>query len=227
MIDASLIKILKNLSVKEFNKFALFVQSPYFNKDEFIISLIKHLKKIHEIFKNETFDYLKLRRLFSAALKLLEQFFLTEFQKKNQIESNIDLMITLKERGLDKRFQKINLKTNALIRETSLKDKNYYYSKYRYLHQIDEWLVQNDDYSKPRLLQEAIDNLDRFYLIEKLNQSTVMLNRSDILQTRTNEHTFDNPLAPEIVAYYIMPIKKLIVENLFFLNTHLICKKTC
>jgi len=216
MKDASLIKILSPLSVKEFNKFMLFVQSPYFNKDDYIVRLVKLFKKIHphyrdeaieralvfkKVFKNEPFDYLKLRRLFSATLKLLEQFFLTEFQKENSRFYHIDLMRALNARGLDKRFLKTNLKTKALVNENIIADKHNYFTKYSYLHTIDEWLVARDDFSQPELIQGAIDNLDRFYILEKLNQSIVMLNRSAVLQTRTKDQEFKYPFINEIVEY--------------------------
>jgi len=216
MKDASLIKILSSLSLKEFNKFLLFVQSPYFNKDEYIVRLVKFFKKIHpvykgeaieralvfkKIFKNEPFDYLKLRRLFSASLKLLEQFFLTEFQKENKRTYHIDLMRALNEKDLDKRFLKSELKTKAIVYENTITDKDYYFTKYSYQFTLDEWLVAHDDFSEPELIQGAIDNLDRFYILEKLNQSIAMLNRSAVLQTRTKDQEFTYPLINEIVAY--------------------------
>jgi len=217
MKDASLIKILTTLSIKECNKFVLFVQSPYFNKDEYIVRLLKYLKKLHpkykeeavekvlifkKIFKQEPFDYLKLRRLFSATLKLLEQFFLTEFQQANQIDYHINLMSTLKARNLDKRFQKIHLKTKALIDENKTIDGSYYFNQYKYFLHLDEWLVEdNEEFGKPELLQEAINHLDRFYLLEKLNRSIVMLNRSTVLQTRSKDYQFTYPLIEEVATY--------------------------
>ncbi len=216
MKDASLIKILTSLSTKECNKFVLFVQSPYFNKDEYIVRLLKYLKKLHpafkeatiektlifkKVFKNEPFDYLKLRRLFSATLKLLEQFFLSEYQQERKIDSQIDLLSTLKDRGIDKRFHKNHLKAQALIDDNQLINSQSYLNQYNYLYQLDEWLVESGDFGKPELLQNAIDNLDRFYVLEKLNRSMVMLNRRTILQTRSKDQHFTYPLIDQILAY--------------------------
>lgn len=145
MINTKLIHLLKTFSKQEVKRFKDFVSSPYFNKSVLIIKLSEEVLKYYpdfesdncteenifnKLFKNEVYNYFKLKNVISD-LYQLSLLFLKELaiEKKN-IENDIILLNVLHERKLDTVYQQKEKTVNRQLEDFTVKDEFYFQKKY-------------------------------------------------------------------------------------------------
>lgn len=102
------------------NSFRKFVRSPYFNINDHLqltlewvesvsLSKLQEFTKrdLHQfLFPKKTYDDKQIRYLFSDLLQLLKQFLVIEYQKKNHLQNQFDLVKTSRDQKLDKLYEK-------------------------------------------------------------------------------------------------------------------------
>lgn len=141
--DSKLIILLKTFSKQEFERFEKFVNSPFFNSSEQLISLFYILKKVHpdynylskeQIFKDfypdEEYKDKKVRDLLSRMLELAQGFLSQLEYEKSRNVSSIFVMNQLLERNLERHFKTRYKEAEKKLREESIIDENYLYSEY-------------------------------------------------------------------------------------------------
>jgi len=206
MHKSKLISTLRTLNNKEIKRFESYIFSPFFNKIENVNKLFDIIKKYHptypennvkkevifkKLFPKEQLDEQKLRYVMSDLTRLLEDFLSYEEYNKNDIYKKHLLLNSYDERGLDKYF----LSTLDELRGEQIgqpyRDVNFYFNQ----HLIEANAYEHSLATKPRFisssLQEAVDNLDYYYLSNRLRYSCAILGREMLLQEKFNNVFLD------------------------------------
>ncbi|HMQ78060.1 MAG TPA: hypothetical protein PKE39_05455 [Ignavibacteria bacterium] len=143
IVDSKLVILLKTFSKQEFERFEKFVNSPFFNSSEQLITLFYMLKKDHPYYKDlskeqifadfypaEEYKDKKVRDLLSRMLELA-QIFLSQLEfEKNRNTPSIFVMNQLIERNLERHFRTRYKESEKKLREESIIDESYLYSEY-------------------------------------------------------------------------------------------------
>jgi len=199
------------LSPKELKKFEEFIYSPFFNKNELPVRLFNVLKVYHpkmeeskvameaifpKVFPKEKIEEQRLRYVMRDLTKLLEEFLTyTEYEKEDEFKKYM-LLSAYDNRNLEKYF-KITLDQAKESQDAQpYRDVNYLFNRYL----IDEKGYEHSQAKEPNTLgtsiQSAVENLDKYYLSNKLRYCCFLLSRQSILHEEYPQALFD-----EIVAW--------------------------
>lgn len=212
MNNSKLVQVFSTFSSKEWNEFLDFANSPFFNKNKKVLLLLKY---IHQAQKNHDSFILESEQVFKKAYpeKKFDQVYLNkqisilyQLQKKylvylDRIDSSIDqdlaFLRQLEKRKLDNIFhlQKKAIKKNHF--ENAIQDGQGYFQKYQLKSIEDTHFTSLQLRRYDHALQEKMDNLDIYYLIEKLKGSCEMLNRGKIV-----EGNYQFNLLKEIITFF-------------------------
>ena len=222
-----LLSIIDSFSKVELNRLTKFIKSPYFNSNKEVTSLYllitKEFSSSLEFSKEnlwnsvcgvKTFDSLKFRKLFSDLLKLIEQFLAQEvYDKKHLLKANY-LLKSISERELSKLHSTSLSNAYRLGQKTAHKGSEYYFYQYQREKNIYDLKKSDLDRSSESNLKEIIDNLDYFYLAEKVRFLCELINRKDVISAEyeilfkdeiinhLNRYGYEN--VPIVSIYYLM-----------------------
>ena len=202
--------ILQSFNKYEINRIRKFLQSPYFNSNEAIISLfeaiIKNIlsKKEQELikekvweglYKGKAYDDTRFRKLNSELLKLVEQFLAQQIYEENPIRKAVHLMEAVGNKKLDKLYSSTLRTARRLSDQQEHRPANFYFYQYEIERQYYD-LIQLD---RKRTIKgneaEIAINLDCFYLAEKLRIFCYTLGRKKLA-----DHEYDILFIDEIVT---------------------------
>jgi hypothetical protein len=206
MNKSKLISALRTLTNKEFKRFESYIISPFFNKNEKVVELFYHVKKHHplypenkvskevifsKLFPKEQLDEQKLRYVMTDLTKLLEEYLCYEEYDKNEIYKKHLLLNAYDNRSLEKYFQTSLEEADKQQKEQPYRDVNYFFNQ----HLIEANAYTHSLSRRPRAisssLQEAVDNLDYYYLSNRLRYSCAILSREHLLQEKYNNLFLD------------------------------------
>ena len=109
-----------------------------------------------------------MRKYCSDLAKFAEDFIAFESFHQNPVRKLEYLLAELDRRGLDKEFaQNLKLARNHQAATTS-RDTAYYHSQHSLADQLNRFISKQGKRTKHTNLQEAAQNLDHYYLINKL-----------------------------------------------------------
>lgn len=195
MRDTKLYKALINLSGHELNRLHRFILSPYFNRNTAAIILFEWLKGVlkhkndhllskHEIwsmcYPKEDFDDNRFRKLQSDLLRLVEDFYAQETYELNPIHKAKFLLEAIYHKKLD------NLQANALksaqklVESQKLKPSSFYYYQYEIEQSTYDLEKSIAERSSKSNIEDIAENLDKFYLAEKLRYYCTILNHQNV-----------------------------------------------
>ena len=211
MEDTKLVILLKSLDKYEHNKLKKFLCSPYFNKDQQIFGLYEYLRKkldsksVQHANKEDAWKFMlpskpfndpRFRKYFSDLLKLCEYFIAVEILETNQSQKQDLLLQSLVKRDLEKHAKYQFLKLDKSQNGNQFRDNEFYYRQYL----IEKYRY---DFSKAELKRASIgnteaigENLDYFYISEKLKYYCSILSRKHFLT-----HEFKFQLVDEILSF--------------------------
>lgn len=190
MKNTKLIKVLQTLSKNEIGKFRDFVSSPYFNKNQNVIrvneAILEHFpgfdteqlteeNVFKKVFKDEKFDYFKIKNIISDLYQLSELYLQNISQKKKEIENEINLLNELHERKVENAFIKNEKQIRQQLSNVNVKDETYYLSEYL-LAKINtaHFKFKSTGYTF-NLIQNEFDTFLKFSLINLLRLYSKML----------------------------------------------------
>ena len=209
MHNHKLIDLIKVLSRKEMTRFREFVHSPYFNKHQGVRKLVSYLDGIYPKFEDrncsrsilnekvvegqkETVN--QLAPIFTYTLRLLEQFLVQEQFKNKTTEHDLLLLEELRSRLQLNRYAKILVKAESRSNELAYQDSDYYKHQYLLAKEADAYYLQVKRRWKDHSIQLKQNNLDKFYLAEKLKDACEMHIRSKILKVSYSNRLLDTIL---------------------------------
>lgn len=183
--------VLSQLNDKEIKEFGLFIQSPFFNKNQTLVDLYKYISKYHPTFSHKLLDevqiieYLNLRQsnAHSALAKLYTQLFkLFELYIPVSQISEFDKDVQMLRFYFSKRINNLfsNKWTNTAKKRNKIEVRGpeYYYEDYRLQALYADYISTREEKSEGdgNLIKRA-KTLDKYYFINKLINACLMKNR--------------------------------------------------
>lgn len=193
------------MSVYELNRFQKFANSPYFNKSKAIIDLSEYfIKSIKsdgnsqkendktaiwkKIFPDKKFSDVKYRKLLSDTLKLFESFIIYEEFEKSPLNKASLLLQGVKEKSLKNLYNSSLSTAKRLSKQQTDQSANFYFHQYQ-IEKNEFSLVS--EFERKRLskselsafnVKEIANNLDMFFLAEKLRYHCTILSWRNIIR---------------------------------------------
>jgi len=128
------------------------------------------------LWKEEKFDDVKMRKYFSDLLKLVESFLVQEGFENNPIHKATYLLKSVGDKKLDKIYNSSLTTARRLSDQQTHKPASFYYYQYQIEKNYYE-LAQFEGKREVSNIENISDNLDVFYLSEKLRTFCSILNR--------------------------------------------------
>lgn len=191
-----MLDLLRFFSTKELNKFGEYLESPFFNKDEEVVLLYKHIKPFGPKFNSPKLekDYLlqkgvpgldlhekKLAYLMNYIVEHAEEFIQFNQFSENKADGYVYLLKKYNKWGADKFFEKTLKKIQSDDELTTYKDADYLLNHYKLesesTYYFDRLKIRSYDPS----LQKAADYLDLFYISTKLKYLCELMNRQQLV----------------------------------------------
>ncbi|MBP6236402.1 MAG: hypothetical protein KA270_02170 [Saprospiraceae bacterium] len=252
MKDRKIFSALSGLNIYELNSFGKYVRSPYFNVNQQIIAyyeiLDKYIKseKTEEltneyiwksVFDNEKYNNQKLLKLNSDLVKLLEDFIAQkEFDSMVSLRSNLKIAGANK-RNLEKLYNGLLGEIDRLNKQEMNQSAEFYLTKYQIEKNIFSLKTENEKKNEKFEIRSELninkisDNLDYFYIAEKLRHYCTLLswkkmyqldiemkNMDFVLQLATNEPFASIPPVSLYYKMYLTYVEGDNVQNYFELR---------
>ncbi len=185
MLKSSLLEILRTFSKQEMIKFEDFVRSPYFNKKENVLKLFLEIKKyapgfVNEnlekekiwlkIFPGKSYNYGIMKNLIHDLGKLCESFLSEEIYRKNEMQSTLDFLSSIRSRKILNVFiNKIESAEKTFLKNFSTAKYDFladYYEGMRDLYHLKVGFLQaNQQFKRKDELIKSPENLIFGFLI--------------------------------------------------------------
>lgn len=206
-----MIEFFNNFSEEELVSFNDFINSKYFNSNKSIINLFNYLKSLYPDIKEEDYtkkklsaviysekkvNDVKIRKLISDFCKITERFFLQVESEKNETANRIILLKALRDRKMYKRYE---MEMNSLVkeqREVYSKNDGYYLNQINILTEKYYYEENNFKLKFAECLQEKSDNLDYYFVLNKLHSFHEMLDNEP-----GKDRVFDKKFLNEINSF--------------------------
>lgn len=193
MKDSKLFAALTTLSVREFNRFVKFLQSPYINENKALISFGEYLVDLYadfehnEISKEEihkrvfggAYNDLKVRHLLSDMLKLLEKFFAMENYLADPDDLELDKLAQFRKRYMEKHFSSVIRRLRGRFESDHFEESQEgYYKKFLLEKEVNLYTYFGD--KKLRRGENNIvatsEALDNYFILQKLRYGCIQAN---------------------------------------------------
>ncbi len=211
MQTSKLYSILDKFDKYEQNRLKKFLTSPYFNRNEALISLFDlltshinensqtDLDKVElwkEIYGNDNFDDVLFRKNCSDLLKLVEDFLAQQIYESNPIHQATYLIEAVAKKKLDKLYNSTMKTARRLSSQQPYKTANYYLTQYQVEKNYYDLMEQEHDRPAKRNVEDILVNLDQFFLAEKLRFACSVLSQISMVS-----HEYKMLFIDEIVAH--------------------------
>jgi hypothetical protein len=185
----------KNKAVRQF--YALLLPfAPTFEDKKAMIKLDKNLI-FKRLYKNESYNNLKMNNLISDTYQLLCNFLAYENFQRSQQFSNLCLMDELYQKGLYKNVEQEARKFEQEQVKSTIRDADFYYDKYLFYKQKDALFLSKPNRTADVNLQLKNDYLDLFYFAMKLKIACDMTSRNTVIQAN-----YQSPFLDELQLRY-------------------------
>jgi hypothetical protein len=233
MESTKLYNSLRYLDVYELTAFDKFINSPYFNQNENLIGLyriflpyLKGRKDIdmnkyqvwEKLFMNKDFDDKYFRKLTSDLSKLLERYLAQQIYEENNVLINNHLLQGITRKNAFNMYNSALSNAERLVERNFNRNADYYYQQYQLekskFNFTSEFEKKSKKQSKVSLfnIKEISDNLDIFFISEKLKLYCTLLSARSIKKIELNLNFIEEVIQivnsnnllqyPSIAVYY-------------------------
>jgi hypothetical protein len=212
MTDSKIYNVLKHFDKVEQNRLRKYICSPYFNVNEtlmiFYDILAEHINANGEasllskeniwtqLYPNESFNDIRFRKLSSDLLKLVEGFLAQGVYDNNTLQQTSFLLEAIGKRKIEKLANSSVRSARLISDQQSEKSADFYFYQYlieKNYHQMSEGELKRSDKSN---VEAIINNLDKFYLSEKLRLYYDVLSRKNWIS-----HEYQLLFIDEIISH--------------------------
>ncbi len=195
-MDNKLYTILSEFNKIEMNRLEKYILSPYFNRSEVITKLFqifmknieskkpKELQK-EQIWKQlhptEKMDEVRFRKYNSDLLRLVEGYMAQEIYDENPLHQAIYLMDAVSRKKMDKLHNTTVRAARQLSEKQQYRPATYYFYQYQIERNFYKLTDFENNIDHKSNVEEIINNLDRFYLAEKLKYYLEILTRQRVI----------------------------------------------
>jgi hypothetical protein len=209
MQGSQLFQLIKSLNKHDMRELRKVVRSPYFNQREDVTQLFDLIDKTLNskqpnfskekvfglLFPNKKFDDVLMRQIMSYLYKIIQKYLITEGLFQNEMESEYYLIHALRQRNSEKILEKNLDESLQTIDNQKIKNAKYHHAKYKLL--IEEYEYRSKKKRSAELnLQDISNELDYFYLSERLRQACLMYAHKTI-----SKHDYVQPMLEGILTY--------------------------
>ena len=191
MQNNKLFNILSYLDKSEIVRCRKYINSPYFNNSDSLSQLFEIFNQLEEeksssipkekiwkkIYGKEVYDDVRFRKLCSDLLKIIEGFLAQQIYEENPIRQATHLIEAVARKRMSKLYN------TAMKTARRLSERQLYLpaTHYFYEYQIEKNYYDIQSYQEKRIsktnVENIVNNLDRFYLAEKLKYYCSVLSR--------------------------------------------------
>ena len=211
MRKSKAIQLLRSLKPSEFDRLKLYAQSPYCNPNKNALLVLKEVQKFYPDFNNNALEKKRffkkvypqkkyneayLRKQLSGLYQMTKAFLATEEWNGREDLQQQFLLNQLQERDLEAIFQIHFDQFSKDLHAGMQKDEAHYYQAFQMAKVADQYYEQKEPEEQKDTLQAKADNLDVFYLMQKLSVTCEML-----LHTQDHGGKFQLPLVKELVSF--------------------------
>lgn len=212
MTDSKLYSVLTHFDKIEQNRLRKYVRSPYFNVNEilmcFLDTLFAHINANSkageltkefiwvQLYEREAFNDVRFRKLSSDLLKLIEDFLAQEKYEKDKLQKESYLLNAIGEKKIEKLYKSSIKNAREFLKNQNEKPSSFYYSQYlieKNYYDLSEGDLNRSEKSN---IEEIINNLDYFYLAEKLKWYYTVLSRNTLIS-----HEYQLLFIDEIISH--------------------------
>jgi Anaphase-promoting complex, cyclosome, subunit 3 len=208
MLGSQLLELVKSLDKRDMRELRKVVRSPYFNQrddvsqlfdciDKTLNSRLPDLSKekiFEKVYHNQKYDDVLIRQLMSYLYKVIQKYLITEGVLQNEMESQLYLTHALRQRNADRIVEKQLNDSLEIIEKQGFKNAKYHYIKYSLRIEDYEYKSKKKRTSEMNL-QNLSDELDFYYLSERLRQACIMYSHETI-----SKHTYEQPFLSIVLA---------------------------
>jgi hypothetical protein len=212
MVESKLIQLLRSFSRPEWRAFIDFVRSPYFNKQKKLVLFCAHLKKLayngfpeekleretlfKAVFPDVPFDNKELNYVSNNLLQLAQTFIGLDRHAQNESMQTLDVLDSLLERDLVKHYSFESRSLEKKLEKSSLRDSGFHFFNYRYAGLKNRYFLQQKERRHDPQLEKMQEQLDRYYIAQKLRIACEMLDRQQFIS-----HNYSISLLDEILSH--------------------------
>ncbi len=196
MRNTKLYSLLESFDKYEHNRLLKFISSPYFNKNQAIIDLYKSLRTAifskknislgkeklwKKVYKGEDYDDVRFRKLVSDLLKLVESFMAQQIYEENPLHQATYLIEAVGKRKIEQLYNSTMRTARRLSEKQEYKPASYYFYQYQIeknYYDLTRTKFKRDERTN---FEEIINNLDWFYLAEKLKYNCNILSQKTLV----------------------------------------------
>lgn len=234
MKNSKLFELLRTFSLSDWQKFGLYLRSPFFNQTDHLVILADKLETLfrsvdpekvdadkaalyNRVFPDRSFDEADLNRQCSRLLQLASDFLAYQSWQADGIMPGYYTLQAFTERKLDKHFRFVFKKTERELEAGEFRNTHYYHQRYL-LSEILEWQLSGDKVQGlgPQA-QLAADDFDQYLVVQKL-QHLCALASVNSLHPGTYQMHFQSELLSVSEHLEYLPIVA-IYRNLFKMIT--------
>lgn len=227
MYNSKLYAILEHFDKYEQNRCRKYIQSPYFNRSEELVDLFDILISAvngenglslekeylwNKIQAGKAYDDVRFRKYCSDLLKLIEGYLAQQAYEENPLHQATYLMEAIGRKKIKKLNSTAIRSSRRLSSQQKYKPSSYYYYQYeveKHLYQLTDSDLKR---SRRNNVEEIANNLDRFYIAEKLKYYCLVLMQQfyvsqeyeilfiEEIISQIRKYRFDD--IPPIAAYY-------------------------
>ena len=238
MQNSKVYSILQYFDKYQQNSLRKYIVSPYFNKHEALINLfeifIQHINENPEIplekeevwsklIPGKHFDDVRFRKLSSDLLKLVESYLAQQEYEKNPLHQATYLIEAVSNSKMGKLYSSTMRTARRLSKQQYFKSAKYYFYQYQIELNFFELLDSDLNRGDKSNFEDIINNLDFFYLAEKLRWYTSTLSRQNVINYEYNLLFIDEIIAhikkynydetPPVAIYYQIYLTQKEAEN--------------
>jgi hypothetical protein len=209
--DTKLFEVLKHFGVYELNRLRKFVESPYFNRNEILSSLLSEIDQIIRkgtsdhiskeqlwaiVIRKQPYNDIRFRKHCSDLLKLTERFLMQEMFENNTLQKADNLLVAIYNRKLEPLYNSSLASATRLSEQYHFRPASYYYYEYAFERNFYNLAGLEIERTKAANIEQMADSLDKFYVAEKLRCYCIMVDRQ-----RVASHDYRVLFIDEIIAH--------------------------
>jgi len=191
MQNNKLFNILSYFDKSEIVRCRKYINSPYFNNSDALSQLFEQFLQLTEknadklpkeklwkkIFSKEEYDDVRFRKLCSDLLKLIEGFLAQQIYEENPIRQATHLIESVARKKMQKLYNTAMKTARRLSERQQIMPANHYYYEYQIEKNYYDILSHTELRLQKTNVENIVNNLDKFYLAEKLKYYCSVLSR--------------------------------------------------
>ncbi|WMX14278.1 hypothetical protein [Aureispira sp. CCB-E] len=229
MNNSKLLEVLRNLSTRAQHRFSEYVHAPFFNKHKPTILLLDFLMQyapvfdlssvgkeqvFYAIYPHKKFSDTQFNYVVSKLLELLSGFLAYQEYETQAFQQKSNALKAVHELGVPKQAASHSRQHQLLQKQYPFQTVDFYYQKYHYHTLLNQIHLDKKQRLYDVHLQEQNNQLDYFYIAQKLKIACDMLSRNIVIQANYEAHyikdllswleaaDFDKKQHPLIHVYY-------------------------